>query len=411
MSIPEQMSDSSPDSGKSTKALVFSAGRILLLVVILFPFVGGSIASIFAAFQRTETAAAINADSNIEEVDPDDLHWIDLISVKRMKMVRRDGKFFYLDPKSQKTVPIGELSLVGFSDQDYFNADGMAKVYVHGEHFPVWINLKGEEVIMPYFHEQHPFDDYGLALVRFNNKYGWINRKKEFVIPLRYDMAKNFNSSHGLAWVMLDGKYGWINRQGEEVVPLRFDAIAEFSNGLTRVKENGKYGFFNAAGKPVIEPQFDEIKDFNVYDLAMIKVNDKYGWINIKGEEVVPPRFDSISESTCHGRLMVKGNGYNTFYELMMVKENGKYGIFNSQGKEVLAPRFDGIECFNRESLAKITINGKQGFVDGEWKEIIPPRFDEVGHFDENGMAKVKINDKYGFINLEGEEVIPIRFE
>ena len=67
--------------------------------------------------------------------------------------------------------------------------------------FTDWIEYKHQE--------QFLFWD-GLAYVKFNNKYGYINHKGEVVIPIIYDKADNFYN--GKATVVLNGKNIIIDR-------------------------------------------------------------------------------------------------------------------------------------------------------------------------------------------------------
>jgi hypothetical protein len=53
----------------------------------------------------------------------------------------------------------------------------------------------------------------GVAPVQASNgKWGYINTQNQFVIPAKFDEAKQFQSSR--AAVKLNGKWGFINKQG-----------------------------------------------------------------------------------------------------------------------------------------------------------------------------------------------------
>ncbi len=57
------------------------------------------------------------------------------------------------------------------------------------------------------------------------------------VIPFKYDEAKSF--SEGLALVKLNGKWGFIDKTGKEVgIPLgKYDNVMSFSEGLAAVRD------------------------------------------------------------------------------------------------------------------------------------------------------------------------------
>ncbi|ENZ6116086.1 WG repeat-containing protein, partial [Campylobacter coli] len=65
--------------------------------------------------------------------------------------------------------------------------------------------------------------------------------------------------SEGLAKVKLNGKYGFIDKSGKIIAKPKFDYGEYFSEGLAGVKLNGRWGFMDKNGKIVIEPKFDDI--------------------------------------------------------------------------------------------------------------------------------------------------------
>lgn len=60
-----------------------------------------------------------------------------------------------------------------------------------------------------------------MAVVVINNRYGYINKKGDLVIPFNYDKAKPFEN--GFAYVEKNGKSGYIDKNGKIVVPLEYD--------------------------------------------------------------------------------------------------------------------------------------------------------------------------------------------
>ncbi len=71
------------------------------------------------------------------------------------------------------------------------------------------LNQDFTDWIEPKYQEQFLFWD-GLAYVKFNNKYGYINHEGKIVIPIIYDKADNFYD--GKAKVVLNGKSLTIDR-------------------------------------------------------------------------------------------------------------------------------------------------------------------------------------------------------
>jgi len=58
--------------------------------------------------------------------------------------------------------------------------------------------------------------------------------------------------SEGLAGVKKDGKWGYINAEGEEVIPCIYDSVYYFFEGRARVEKNGEYMWIDKAGEEII---------------------------------------------------------------------------------------------------------------------------------------------------------------
>lgn len=94
-------------------------------------------------------------------------------------------------------------------------------------------------------------DEYyeGLAMVKLDKKYGFIDKTGKEVIPIKYDDAES--PSEGLAKVKLNDKYGFIDKTGKEVIPIKYDYAEGFSEGLAQVKLNNKWFYINQKGECV----------------------------------------------------------------------------------------------------------------------------------------------------------------
>ncbi len=79
-------------------------------------------------------------------------------------------------------------------------------------------------------------EDY--AFIKKGNKYGFINKYADLVIPLEYDMAYSFNE--GYAVVQKEGKFGCIDKKGNPVIPFVFESATPLSEGVSIVTQNGE---------------------------------------------------------------------------------------------------------------------------------------------------------------------------
>ncbi len=99
-------------------------------------------------------------------------------------------------------------------------------------------------------------------------KYGYVSQSLRLEIALIYENAMDF--SDGLAAVKKDGKWGYINKNGVTVIPFEFDSCAAadatgndcvfaFSGGVAPVSKNGKFGIINKKAETVVDFSFDAI--------------------------------------------------------------------------------------------------------------------------------------------------------
>lgn len=103
-----------------------------------------------------------------------------------------------------------------------------------------------DKVVIPAKYDSANFFKEGLARVRLNGEWGYIDKTGKEVIPLRYDDARSF--SEGLASVKLNGTWGFIDKTDKVVIPIKYDFAFRFSEGLARVKLNGKWGKIDKQG-------------------------------------------------------------------------------------------------------------------------------------------------------------------
>ena len=92
----------------------------------------------------------------------------------------------------------------------------------------------------------------GLARVRQNHKWGFIDTTGSVIIPLKYNEVTNFMD--GFARVRLGEKWGLMNTSGAEIIKPTFDWIYDFIDGVAKVKLNGEEYYMNTSGIRVPMP-------------------------------------------------------------------------------------------------------------------------------------------------------------
>ncbi len=310
--------------------------------------------------------------------------------------------------------------------------------YVVGWYDKLWIDPDYPEII----------------LVEKNGKYGFYNVKKYYISAM-YD---SLVFSEGIAMVKLQDKYGFINLNGKQITNIEYDRATPFHNSIATVEKNHKVSYINPEGKLLIDwIDKDIIVKSPPPGLYLVKVGDKYGFQTINGRRVIPAIYD-YAEPFSEGVALVKfepqtmlidtmGNlkplsaypgdptirldwGYRHSGKPITVTVWKTVAFINPEGKKVLIVPYQDAESFHG-GKAKVYKGDKFNFIDkkgnliGQWQEIpddyhvaehngkfgyinknnrlvIPYKFD-YGYDFHQGIAKVRIGKKWGYINTQGQ--------
>ena len=186
--------------------------------------------------------------------------------------------------------------------------------------------LKKTQTIMCKYDAAHTFAPDGLARVRLNNKWGFIDKTGKEVITLKYDNASDF--SEGLATVSINNKWGFIDKTGKEVIPFKYRFTSNFSEGLAKgtnvnaAETAYEISFIDKTGKEVIPFKYNYLHHDGYFldGFASVGVgtfenfkNIKWGIIDKTGKEVVPLIFED-ARSLGLGKLAVRLTEEGSWY-------------------------------------------------------------------------------------------------
>ena len=222
-------------------------------------------------------------------------------------------------------------------------------------------------------------EETDLAVVSVDDIFGAVNRNGEAVIPLIYHCAMLF--SEGLLAVKKNDKWGYVDKHHNIVIPFEYDNLqtygsaigAEFlfngsfrgvagyfRNGETFVKKNDNMGIINTKNEIIFPFIYKEIDSATGHYLCVSHNKIKYGLVNFKNEIILPFVYDFLriifnQDCLCFGKKSdeIIENYDRENLQLLDFQEDKllKFGIINSKG-DIIVPAISYSEI-------KIVNNGK----------------------------------------------------
>lgn len=274
-------------------------------------------------------------------------------------------------------------------------------------------NWRDKYQTVDYFYE-------GLAYVKRDGKFGYVNKVGLEVIECMFDDAWNFNS--GLGRVLKNGLYGYVDKIGEQAIPIIFQDAGDFSNKIAVVKRANKWGIIDTKGKAVIPLNYDDIsrKGEEVFKLGMngktihMSLSGRvftgnvssfhnglawadqdgdgiYGYINGKGETVIPERYDIVLRFAANKALV-------------SLEHDALWRFIDTQGNPVETARYYD-EYENKGNPIRVRRGKVWGYLNtSTWNEVIPCQFDQASNFNNNRASVIK-NGQSFFINSDGKRL------
>lgn len=142
--------------------------------------------------------------------------------------------------------------------------------------------------------------------VRKDGNSGYINRKGEIIIPLRYSSVSRFPDPNSGLVVASNGDYCAIYDQyGNNIVPSRQATQCDFVDGMSvgyyGERPNRQYFIMDKYGKETRLPDVKFIDGFMMCEfksgrLPVMNTESKWGYIDTKGNLIVPYIYDEAEE-------------------------------------------------------------------------------------------------------------------
>jgi hypothetical protein len=283
---------------------------------------------------------------------------------------------------------------------------------------------------LPFAYEAAHQFRFGLAAVKLNGKFGFIDKSGRFVIRPIFDIAGTFDEN-GLAIVSIDHAAGMIDRSGHVVVPLRYDAVGTFSNGgVALVRANDLWGAVDRHGRVVVPIRFKYLEPFGKNNVTAATLDGDYlnptamshwGLVDRSGKFISAPIYQRIDEFD-HPRSRggpLAPPGLAAAYSINVDGEEITRYI-NRRGNVVLSlpPGLEGgqvdasglVHVVDTSKSKMPTTLGNSGLVDLRHLDRPPLWFDELGRADTFNLMPVRLHGEWGYLDQTMRMAIPPRF-
>jgi len=248
-----------------------------------------------SCLKKHNTANASNLYNKIKDYD--------LMSLSRDKK----GGWGYIKDTKQLFLLDSELRIIKpifYSNFGFFGNEHFFPVLVDSAYWN-FADLEGRLINNKEYQRVWRFSN-GLACVKRNNQYGFINVKGVEVIPVKYSFG--FSFSEGFAGVAKDGMYGFIDTNGRPITAYKYTFVHDFKNGFAIVETNGRFTLINKKGKELSPLKYSTVRYFNE-GLARVGLNGKYGYIDSNGKEAISLIYSFATDFDSDGYADVELDG------------------------------------------------------------------------------------------------------
>ncbi len=252
-------------------------------------------------------------------------------------------------------------------------------------------------------------------------KMGVLNGKNEWIIPPEYDFSEAFYKEQlfrdALIPVCRAGKWGFINTKNEIAIPLQYPQVKPFAEGkalvnLSSSSIKAQWQLIDKAGKSIFEFKEGVSPVDKRYWEGAFRVleNGQMYFLNLKGEKIGTESFE---------KTKIFKNG---LVQVACLREGTlKWGVLQISGAWAIPPEYDFEEDFYLRFLRDTFVakkNGKWGIVSPKNEVILPfeyegiqlPFYERPEIFFRYGLVAVKKDGKWGYVNFKNKVEIPFKY-
>ncbi|MEO6542370.1 MAG: WG repeat-containing protein [Ferruginibacter sp.] len=250
-------------------------------------------------------------------------------------------------------------------------SEGLAYAVNEQNNIVYYLNRSGYEVFKLNAKEGGKCTEGFINIKGNDGRFYHVNKNGKAISTKTWEAVGDF--SEGLAMVKDNGKWSFIDTLGNKVIELKFDVASNYTKGTAIVRSNNQFYLVNKKGVAI---------DNNKYEAAgnpgngtfPVQKNNLAGLIDNKGNTIIDFKYNSILYMTD---------------DRVWAAKDGKWGLLDNKGKALTEFIYQAAYDFD-DGFARIISNDKVGLVNKAGKLVVPAEYRSLGSVYKNTILGIK---------------------
>jgi hypothetical protein len=212
----------------------------------------------------------------------------------------------------------------------------------------------------------------GFIIIKDNSsRFYHVNKKGKAISTKTWDEAGEF--IEGLAMVKENGKWGFIDTLGKKLIEIKYDVVSNFTKGAAMVKQGNDFFQVNKKGESISSAKYEAAGVPNNGTFPVQK-DGQAGLIDFKGNVIIDFKYNSILYMS---------------EDRVWAAKDGKWGLLDNKGKALTEFIYQGAYDF-KDGFARVVLNDKIGVVNKSGKLVVPAEYQSLGSIYKGAILGIK---------------------